>query len=139
MSKPKAGRKPYPWRCGKCGEQAVYAGITDYERDLEYDGNSYHISLPRLKSPRCRKCGTVLLDSEANEKIHVEFLRQAKLLTPHEIGSYRQRLNLTPKILAEALGVSEETVSRWERGWQFQDRTQDNLLRLFFGLPEARD
>ena len=139
MSRNKLTRKPYPWRCSNCREDAVRAGAIDYKIDLEHDGRKYHIKLNGLKTPRCRKCGTPCLDSDANTKITLEFLRQAKLLTPQKIRNYRERLALTQGGLAAALGVAEEMVSRWEDGMQIQQRFHDNMLRLFFGLPEARD
>ena len=139
MSKNNRGRKPYPWTCGNCRQQAVYEGVTDFEQDLDFDDRTYHIKISNLKTPRCRKCGTVLLDSEANEKITAAFLRQAKLLKPERIRVYREHLDLSQKELARALGIAEETVARLERGMQIQQRSLDNMLRLFFGSPEARD
>jgi DNA-binding transcriptional regulator YiaG len=140
MNRSSRGRKPYPWTCGNCRKKAVYEGVTDYEHDLDFEGRTYHIALPGLKSPRCRECGTVLLDSDANEQITLEFFRLAGLLTPEQIRKNREILKLTQKQVASALGVPESTVSGLESGdGQFQDRTLDNLLRLFFGVPKARD
>lgn len=139
MNKPDRGRKPYPWTCSKCREKAVFDGVTDYALDLEFCGRTYPIKIPNLKTPRCRKCGTVLLDTPANEKITAEFMRLAKLLTPDKIRKYREGLGISQKDLASAIGIDEEEVARYESGRQFQQRPVDNMLRLFFGLPEARD
>src|SRR4051794_24276649 len=114
MSKNKLTRKPYPWTCGKCRERAVYAGVIDYETDLELDGQSIHIKLNNLKTPCCRKCGTPILDTEANTKITRELLRKAKLLTPQQICKYREGLELSQADLAAALGVAAEIVGYWE-------------------------
>ena len=111
----------------------------DYETRLEFDGHEYHIKLPNLKTPRCRKCGTTLLDSDANEKITRELLRQAKLLTPRQIQKYRKSLGLTQAELAASLDVSDNIAAYWEDGLLIPTRAQDNMLRLFFGSPEARD
>jgi putative zinc finger/helix-turn-helix YgiT family protein len=139
MSRLEQGRKPYPWTCGKCREKAVYDGVTDYEGDIEFDNRTYHIHIPNLQTPRCRKCGTVLLDTPANEKITTEFLRVAKLLTPGKIRRYRKRLGISQNDLAKAIGIDEAMVARLEDGLQFPQRTVDNMLRLFFGSPEARE
>ncbi|MBI1831046.1 MAG: type II toxin-antitoxin system MqsA family antitoxin [Planctomycetes bacterium] len=139
MSSTKLTRKPYPWRCSNCRESAVYAGVIDYHVDLDYSGQTYHIKLDGLKTPRCRKCGTPLLDGDANAKITRELLRKAKLLTPRQIAKYRESLELTQSDLAAALGVAEDIVAYWEDGMLIQTRPHDNMLRLFFGLPEARD
>jgi DNA-binding transcriptional regulator YiaG len=139
MNKNKLTRKPYPWRCGHCRERAVFEGQIDYQTSIEFDGHEYHIKLDNLKTPRCRKCGTPLLDSDANRKITRALLRQAKLLTPLRIKKYRETLGLTQANLAAALDVSEQIVKYWEDGFLIQTRAQDIMLRLFFGLPEARE
>src|ERR1019366_2091491 len=95
MSRNNRGRKPYPWTCGNCREKAVYEGVTDYELDLNYDGRTYHIKIAGLKTPRCQKCDTVCLDSDANEQITLEFLRLVGLLTPEQIRANREALNIT--------------------------------------------
>ena len=139
MSRNNRGRKPYPWTCGNCREKAVYEGVTDYELDLDYDDRKYHIKIAGLRTPRCRKCDTVCIDSDANEQITLEFLRLAGLMTPEQIRTNREALGVTPERFAAALGIDGATVSRWENGMQFQNRSMDNLLRLFFGVPKARD
>jgi transcriptional regulator with XRE-family HTH domain len=45
---------------------------------------------------------------------------------------------LSQKDLAERLGVAEATISRWETGAQIQSRALDNLLRVYFAVPEVR-
>ncbi len=133
------GKKPFPWKCSKCQEKAVYDGTMNYSTDLEFDNRVYRIKIPKLKTPRCRKCGAPIIDSEADEHITAEFLRLAKLLTPDKIRKYRERLGISQKDLASAIGIVEKEVARYESGRQFQQRPVDNMLRLFFGLPEARD
>jgi putative zinc finger/helix-turn-helix YgiT family protein len=139
MSKRKITRKPYPWCCGNCRQSAVYEGVTDYERDLTLDNRTYHIKLVGLKTPRCRNCGKVLLDSDANSRITRELLRKAKLLTAKQIRKYREGLQITQADLAAAIGVTTEIVGHWESGLLIPSRLHDNMLRLFFGLPEARN
>jgi transcriptional regulator with XRE-family HTH domain len=46
---------------------------------------------------------------------------------------------LTQKEFAAAIGVAEANVSRWENGVQIQQRSSDNLLRIFFGVPQVRN
>jgi putative zinc finger/helix-turn-helix YgiT family protein len=87
---------------------------------------------------RCRNCGEVVLDAEADEQIVQAFRRQAGLLTPEEIRQNRKKLGLTQEELAERLSVAEAALSRWENGWQIQQRSLDKLIRLFFELPETR-
>jgi transcriptional regulator with XRE-family HTH domain len=60
------------------------------------------------------------------------------LLAPAEIRAGLERLGMTQKEAAERLGIAEETLSRWVNELQIQTRAMDNLLRLFFGIPEVR-
>jgi len=48
------------------------------------------------------------------------------------------QLGLKQQALAERLGVAPETISRWVNGALIQSRAMDNLLRLYFALPEVR-
>ncbi len=130
--------KPYPWKCGQCRERAVYRETTAYTVDLEHDGRSYTVTLPDLAVHRCRQCGAMSLDDEANRRITEALRREIGLLAPEEIRQHRERLGLTQKELAEHLEISESTLSRWETGAQVQQRCLDRLLRLFFEVPEVR-
>ncbi len=47
-------------------------------------------------------------------------------------------MGLPQRELAERLGVSVETISRWENGILTQTRAVDRYLRLYFGVPAAR-
>ena len=138
MNRNNRGRKPYPWTCSHCRKKAVYEGVTDYELEIEYEERKHPIKIAGLVTPRCRECGTVLLDTPANEQITLEFLRLVGLLNPEQVRNSREALNLTQQQLASVLGVAEATISRIESGVQFQERSLDNLLRLFFGVPKAR-
>jgi transcriptional regulator with XRE-family HTH domain len=55
---------------------------------------------------------------------------------PSQITEGRKRLKLTQAELANYLKVAEESINRWEKGRQIQQRSLDLLLRAFFNLPE---
>lgn len=130
--------RPFPWKCGRCRQREVYPIEEEYTTEIVHDGRSYTVTLPSLRRFRCRNCGEVDLDEEASKQISAAFRRQAGLLTPEEIRHHRKKLGLTQEELADRLSVAEATLSRWENGWQIQQRCLDKLLRLFFALPEAR-
>jgi|SRR5579864_1926088 len=130
--------RPFPWKCARCRQREVYPTEGEYSTEIVHDGRSYIVTLPTLRTFRCRNCGEVVLDAEANKQISEAFRRQAGLLTPEEIRQNRKNLGLTQEELAELLGIAEATLSRWENGWQIQQRSLDKLMRLFFELPEAR-
>jgi len=130
--------RPFPWKCGRCRQREVYPIEEEYTTEIVHDGRSYTVTLPSLRRFRCRNCGEVDLDEAADEQILRAFRRQVGLLTPEEIRQNRKKLGLTQEELAERLSVAEATLSRWENGWQIQQRSLDKLMRLFFELPEAR-
>ena len=130
--------RPFPWKCGRCRRREIYPTEGEYTTEIVHDGRSYTVTLLSLRTYRCHNCGEVVLDTEADEQITRAFRRQAGLLTPEEIRQNRKNLGLTQEELAERLSVAEATLSRWENGWQIQQRSLDKLMRLFFELPEAR-
>jgi putative zinc finger/helix-turn-helix YgiT family protein len=130
--------RPFPWKCGECRQREVYPIDEEYTTEILHDGRSYTVKLPSLRRFRCRNCGEVDLDTEANKKISEAFRQQAGLLTPEEIRKNRKQLGLTQEELAEHLSVAEATLSRWENGWQIQQRCLDKLMRSYFELPQAR-
>jgi transcriptional regulator with XRE-family HTH domain len=48
---------------------------------------------------------------------------------------YRQVKGLTQKELAKKLGVSRETVSRWEKGVMFPEKNHLKAMSLVFDVP----
>ncbi len=135
---PARATRPFPWKCGHCGQRAVCPTEEDYTTEVVHDGCSYKVIVPTLRVFRCRNCGEGVLDTVANRQIDSAFRRTAGLLTPEEIRSNREALGLEQKELAARLGVPEAILSRWETGGQIQQRSLDKLLRLFFDLPEVR-
>lgn len=132
------GIRPFPWKCGRCRHREMYPSVGEYITEIVQDGRSYKVTLPSLRTFRCRRCGDVVLDDAANIQITQAFRRVAGLLTPEEIQQNRDRLGLTQEELADRLSVATTTLANWEKGWQIQQRSLDKLMRLFFDLPEAR-
>jgi len=85
----------------------------------------------------CKICGTDFWNGELPDPL-VEAYRAYRvvhgLLDATEIRSYRDRLGLTQKVLAAALGMSHPTLFRYENG-SLQAVTHDNLLRLAMKNP----
>jgi DNA-binding XRE family transcriptional regulator len=132
-------KKPFPWRCSNCGEQAVFGAVVDYSTTEHHDGHAYTVKIDGLKTPKCIKCGRVAPDSEAMDVIFEVFMRQINLLMPEQIQEHRLKAKLTEQELATALGVQEVVVKELESGLQIQSRSLDNLMRLFFGLAQVRE
>jgi hypothetical protein len=96
MSKNIPPKKPFPWKCSKCKEKAVFEHIVTHELDVEHDGRAYHVKIDGLKTPQCEKCGLVHPDAEANEQITLAFLRQATL-GPQENSSLSREIRFNAK------------------------------------------
>jgi putative zinc finger/helix-turn-helix YgiT family protein len=116
----------------------VYPAEVEYTTEIVHDGRPYTVTVPALRTPQCRNCKELILDTEASEQITEAFRRVANLLRPEEVRQNRERLGLTQAALAERLEVGAATLSRWETGAQIQQRSLDKLLRLYFALPEVR-
>lgn len=134
----KPGDKPFPWRCFKCLKREVNPVKIPYTARVNHDGRLYEIPIPELEIPRCQACGELTFSNGVDEQITQALRAQLHLLTPEQIRSGRKALDLQQKHLAERLGVAEATICRWETGLMIQSRAMDNLLRLYFGVPEVR-
>jgi transcriptional regulator with XRE-family HTH domain len=116
----------------------VVMGCVSYDADVRHDGRVHAFTIPQLRLPVCRACGEKVFTMEVDDQISDALRVHLRLLPPDEMRGALERLNMTQKEAAERLGVAEATLSRWLTNTQIQSRAMDNLLRLFFGLPEAR-
>lgn len=133
-----AKMKAFPWRCPACCEKAVNPTIIHYKTTVKHDGRVYDLTIPEFRIPKCESCGELVLGNDADEQVSHALRNKLRLLQPEEIREKRVDLKLTQKDLAEQIGVAAESISRWESGTQIQSRAVDNLLRLFYSLPEVR-
>lgn len=117
----------------------VVPTVMDYTAKVKQDGVIYELHLPALEIPRCRTCGETLITSTVDEKVNDALRSRLCLLSPTQIRNGIEKLGLQQQELAERLGVAPETISRWVNGALIQSRAMDNLLRLFFALPEVRE
>jgi putative zinc finger/helix-turn-helix YgiT family protein len=131
--------KNTPRKCMHCRERSVIqTKLPLYERELEHDGRKYAVALKEFEVLQCQNCGALVLDDAADDRLSEALRRAAGLLTPTEIKQNREALGLKQRELANLLRIAESTLSRWETGAQIQQRCMDLLLRLFFGVKEAR-
>jgi len=125
----------YPNKCGECGgpvEQSVEAISVDLRGET--------ISVEGVEHGRCTQCGEAYLDLDATEHLQQDAVRQLResrgLLTPPQIRSLRDSLELSQAGLEKLLGTGPKTVVRWEKGTVFQSVTADKLMRLLIAKPE---
>lgn len=131
-------QRPFPWHCPKCRQKEVRPAIIPYRCDMAHDGQLYSVTVPELTVPRCGNCSELVFNYAAEEQIRNALRSQLHLLRPDEIRAARTALGLSQKELADRLGLAEDSITRWETGDQIQSRAMDNLLRMFFALPEVR-
>lgn len=130
--------RPFPWPCADCYTLTVVPTVMDYTAKVKHDGVVYELHLPSVEIPRCQTCGETVITTAVDEQINDALRSRLHLLTPAQIRKGIEKLGLKQQELAERLGVAPETISRWVNGALIQSRAMDNLLRLFFALPEVR-
>lgn len=130
--------KAFPWRCPECGKKEVRRATVRHTSQIKYDGRFYAVEVRRLRVPRCRACGELVFDNDADEQIATALRQQLGLLSAKQIRANREQLSLSQRDLADHLGVAVETISRWENGVLTQSRAMDRYLRVYFGVPAAR-
>jgi putative zinc finger/helix-turn-helix YgiT family protein len=136
--RPFGAERPFPWRCRHCGKTEVSMGCVRYDAEIRHDGRLYRFTIPQLRLPVCRACGEKVFTDKVDDQISDALRVHLHLLTPEEMRAGIERLSLTQKEAAEWLGIAEATLSRWLTNTQIQSRALDNLLRVFFAVPEAR-
>ncbi len=109
-----------------------------YQARVKHDGRLYEIPIPELHAPRCAACGELIFGNDTDEQINLALRAHLGLLQAAEIRAGREKLGLTQRQLADTLGMASESISRWETGLLIQSRASDNLLRLFFEIPQVR-
>ncbi len=137
---PKTPRaRPFPWPCPDCFTRTVVPTVIDYTAKVKHDGVVYELQVPALEVPQCQTCGQTVITTAVDDCVNDALRTRLRLLTPAQMRAGIEKLGLKQQELAERLGVAPETISRWVNGALIQSRAMDNLLRLFFAIPEVRD
>ena len=118
-------------RCGECG------GTVRVEKNAvrRYDlGGLPHVELHGVEVARCGACGAEELGIPRIEQLHrvlaTHLINQPRLLAPVEVRFLRKHIGLSAADFATCMGVSRETVSRWQTGKKPLGAQADRLVRL---------
>ncbi|MEQ8786448.1 MAG: helix-turn-helix domain-containing protein [Pirellulaceae bacterium] len=130
--------RPFPRRCRHCGKHEVVMTTTPYKAEVRHDGRLHLFTIPALEIAACRACGEKVFTEKVDTQINEALRAHLHLLTPVQIRDGIKRVGLSQKTLAARLGIAEATLSRWVNETQIQSRAMDNLLRLFFEIPQVR-
>lgn len=119
--------------CYSCGRPLR----TVKDKPYHYDECGLRVVLLGVPQHVCDQCGESYVSIPNMQKLHrvigrIVCSRRKALLLPEEIKFLRKDLQLRAKELAMALGVSNQTVSRWENGKKAIGDTQDRLLRSLY-------
>ena len=136
--RPIGAERPFPWRCRRCGKNKVVLTTMSYDAEVRHDGRLHRFTVPNLRIPVCEACGEKVFTEKVDDQINAALRAHLQLLTPEEMRTALERLNMTQKEAAERLGIAEATLSRWLNETQIQSRAMDNLLRVFFAFPQVR-
>ena len=119
--------------------RTVVPTVMDHTAKVKHDGVIHELHLPNVEVPRCQTCGATYPTEALDDQVSDALRAQLRLLSPKEIQKGIKHVGLKQHVIADRLGVAPETLSRWATGASIQSRAMDNLLRLYFGLPEARE
>lgn len=131
--------RPFPWPCPNCFTATIVPTVIDYTAKVMHDGAIQELHLPAIEVPCCPTCGETVITTAVDEQVNDALRAHLRLLTPAQIRKGIEQLGLNQQELAGRIGVAPETISRWVNSALIQSRAMDNLLRLFFALPEVRE
>jgi DNA-binding transcriptional regulator YiaG len=133
------GDRPFPWRCWNCRKNEVFREAIPYSIDVNHDGQVYQVEIPNLMVPKCRNCGEITFDHNADDQVTDALRTKIGLLMPEEIRARRMSLGLTPAELSLRIGYPEDTLEKIEGRFRVQSRALDTMLRVYFAFPNVRE
>jgi len=116
--------------CEQCGGPTTTA-----RENFHYSASGLpNVTLIGVQVTRCPKCGAFEVDIPRIEELHRtiagEVVTKRAPLTPAEIRFLRKWLGWAGVDFAAHMGVTPETVSRWETGSLGVGASADRLLRM---------
>jgi putative zinc finger/helix-turn-helix YgiT family protein len=118
-------------RCDECG------GLRTTERSAvrRYNiGGLPHVELHGVEVTRCTACGKEDIAIPRIGQLHrvlaEGFIKQQRMLASVEVRFLRKYVGLSTADFAKMMGVTRETVCRWESGSHPMGAVADRLLRL---------
>ncbi len=123
-------------KCRSCGCDAVSEVIENYLWDADLG-----VTLRGVPVRRCADCGAAGVVVKGLEKlteaIAAVIVGGRTRLTPSEVTFLREYLGVSGAELARRIGVTANSVSRWETGTVQINKTADQLLRMMASPPGA--
>lgn len=126
--------------CMQCG-----AAMKTKRENVRYDESGLPITLIGVNVSRCSSCGEYEVAIPRIEELHrtiaLMLIQKETRLMPAEIRFLRTYADWTGVELAKQLGVSPETMSRWEHGTTAMGPVADRLLRamILLGMRNEKE
>jgi len=121
-------------KCPACG-----SNLKETKGDYRYrESGLYNVELVGTQMLRCTKkrCGEVMPALKAIDKLHNAIadalIKKSSRLTGSEMRYLRKEIKISLKRMAELLGVSSGTVSRWESDNKKIEASHDAYIRKLF-------
>lgn len=116
--------------CEQCGGPTTTA-----RENFRYTASGLpNVTLVGVDVTRCPKCGAFEVDIPKIDELHRTIARAVVVkpapLTPEEVRFLRKWIGWSGVDFASHMGVTPETVSRWENGNLKMGAAADRLLRL---------
>ena len=126
--------------CNDCGQPAT----TERHAVRRYAiGGLPHVELHGVEVTHCPACGQEEIAIPRLGQLHrvlaEALVTQRRMLAPTEIRFLRKHIGLSTSDFAQRMGVTRETMSRWETGAQSMGPGADRLLRLLVVTHEPSE
>ena len=120
--------------CFHCGGELLVIKNKPYH----YTESGLDIVLYGVNQYKCKACGETFVSIPKIEELHLligqKLCCKKGLLTGKEIRFLRKELRMKAKEMAQALGVTPPTISRWENDKEPIGETHDRLMRSLYML-----
>lgn len=117
--------------------------MTSRRETYDYGSCGLPVTLDGVRVARCGSCGEHEVSLPGIEELHRliarAVMRKRHGLSGPEVRFLRKWLGWSGKGFAEVMGVTPETVSRWEAGSLRIGPQAERLLRLLVATQEPRD
>ena len=126
-------------KCPNCrGEMTSKKGNYLYE-----ESGLRYVTLQNVVVSNCGQCGEQTVAIPKIEELHrviaQAIIKKKERLSAEEARFLRKCLGWSGKDFAEHMGVTQETVSRWENGKEPMGPVADRLLRLILAQQQPVD
>lgn len=120
------------FRCVSCRNGICTKSTYPATGTVKWENQNIQYNIPELPCYKCGSCHEVYLSSGDDYPIFDQVRAKLGLLLASEIRQNLDALGWTQNELAEKIGTTEETVSRWCTNDKIQSLMADQALRTLF-------